>query len=42
MFDYLKTLYRSMQLASYYNQVAMNTPRHEVRAELAALMTMKS
>lgn len=41
MFDYLKTLYRSMKLAAYYNQVATTTPRHEVRDELAALMTIK-
>jgi hypothetical protein len=41
MFDYLKTLYRSMQLGTYYNQVAMGTPRHQVRDELAALVAMK-
>jgi hypothetical protein len=41
MFDYLKTLYRSMKLATYYNQVAINTPKHELRDELAALMSIK-
>ena len=41
MFDYLKTFYHSMKLASYYNHVAINTPAHEVRDELAALMTVK-
>jgi hypothetical protein len=42
MFDYLKTLYRSIKLASYYSEVASSTPRHEVRDELAALMSIKS
>jgi hypothetical protein len=42
MFDYLKTLYRSMKLASYYNEIASTTPRHEMRDELAALMAIKS
>jgi hypothetical protein len=42
MFDYLKALYHSIKLASYYNQVASSIPRHKVRDELAALMSIKS
>jgi hypothetical protein len=41
MFDYLKTLYRSIKLASYYNEIAASTPRHSLRDELTALMAMK-
>ena len=41
MFDYLKTLYQSMKYATYYNQVAQNTPRSQVRDELAEIMSMK-
>lgn len=41
MFDYLKLLYSSMKLASVYNEVAKTTPKHELRDELAALMSIK-
>ena len=41
MFDYLKTLYQSMKYASYYNQVADKTPRHQVRDQLTDIMTVR-
>jgi hypothetical protein len=41
MFDYLKTLYRSMKLASYYNNVADKTPPHRLRDELLSIMHAK-
>jgi len=41
MFDYLKTLYQSMKYASYYSQVADKTPRHQVRDELAEIMSVR-
>ena len=42
MFDYLKTLYNSMKLASYYAEVAQRTPSHQLRDEMAALLSVKS
>ncbi len=42
MFNYLKTLYSSMKLAAYYNEIATTAPRHEIRNELAAFMSIKS
>jgi hypothetical protein len=41
MFDYLKTLYQSMKYASYYKEVADNTPRNQVRDELAQIMSIR-
>ena len=41
MFDYLKTLYQSMKYASYYSQVADKPPRHQVRDELAEIMSVR-
>jgi hypothetical protein len=42
MIEYLKTLYNSLKLAAYYSEVAQHTPSHQLRDEMAALMTIKS
>jgi len=42
MIEYLKTLYNSMKLAAYYAEIANRTPSHQLRDEMAALMTVKS
>jgi hypothetical protein len=42
MISYLKTLYSSMKLAAYYAEVARRTPDHQLRDEMAALLSIKS
>ena len=42
MFHYLKTLYRSMQVASYYDHVARTTSKERLRDEINMLMAINS